>query len=257
VPFLVSYGNDANIAQGSRTNARTSLYDLLPTMFDMAGLNSALPQNNPIDGVSIKSALEGQAFDRGLLYFHYPHRSPQDLNSAQINGGSFVSAVSDKDWKLIFFYEDRHYELYNLKTDIGETTNLLAYNPGVAHDLSLALNNYLVGVNALMPVAIATHLPVAPPTILVTPIPGDYNGDSLVNAADYDLWRTEFGSTTHLAADGNRNGVVDTADFVVWRNIFAGFGIGSGGLASIPEPSALVLLAVFIAAISPSLRRRR
>jgi arylsulfatase A-like enzyme len=245
VPLMVSYGADVNITPGTKTSARTSLYDLYPTIFDMTGLTAAMPANNPIDGVSIRSAIEGQAFDRGLLYFHYPHRSNQDLSSALINGGSFVSAVSNEDWKLIFFYEDRHYELYNLKQDIGETTNLLAFNPGIAHDLSLALQNYLVSVNAQMPVTIATNLPVAPPTVLGAQIPGDYNGDSVVNAADYSAWRSEFGSTIHLAADGNGNGIVDTADYVVWRNIFtAGGGSGFGSGAGVPEPSTAMLFTI-------------
>src|SRR4029077_2117365 len=101
--------------------------------------------------------------DRGLLFWHYPHRSNQDLTSPLINGGAFVSAVANKDWKLIFFYDDRHYELYNITNDIGETTNVLAYNPTIAHDLSLALHNYLISVNAQMPVSLTTYQPVAPP----------------------------------------------------------------------------------------------
>ena len=134
----------------------------------MAGLSSVLPPGNPIDGVSIRSAIEGQAFDRGLLYFHYPHRSNQDLSSPLINGGSFVSAVIDDDWKLLFFYEDRHYELYNTTVDPGETTNLISFNPKIAADLSLALRNYLTSVSAQMPVLIATNQPVAIPTLLTS-----------------------------------------------------------------------------------------
>ena len=150
--------------------------------------------------------------------------------------------------------------MYNTTSDIGETTNLLAFNPAIAHDLSLALQSYLVGVNALMPVAIATNLPVAPPTVLGAPIPGDYNGDSIVDAGDYATWRAEFGSQTHLAADGNRNGTVDTADYVFWRNIFAALGTGSiaGGPGQVPEPTAvfLCLSAAALFAARPMRRHR-
>jgi arylsulfatase A-like enzyme len=268
VPLMISYGADANIAQGTRTNARTSLYDLYPTLFDLTGKSAAMPANNPIDGVSIRAALEGQAFDRGYLFWHYPHRSPQDSNSGQVNGGSFVSAVSDKDWKLLFFYDDRHYELYNLTSDISETTNLLAMNPGVAHDLSLALRNFLTNSNALMPVCNTTapgnaagcttlNAPVDLPTLLATPIAGDYNGDSLIDIDDYNQWQSDFGSTTSLRSDGNHNGVVDAGDYVFWRNIF-NLGSGAGSGSSVPEPAALLLtsLAMFFSAALPTRRRR-
>ena len=49
--------------------------------------------------------------------------------------------------------------------------------------------------------------------------PGDYNGDHLVDAADYSVWRDSFGQTgSGLAADGNGNGMVDAADYTVWRD---------------------------------------
>ena len=52
--------------------------------------------------------------------------------------------------------------------------------------------------------------------------PGDYNGDSAVDAADYAFWRSNAGSEQpNLAADGNFDGVVDDADFAVWRQTLA------------------------------------
>ena len=48
-------------------------------------------------------------------------------------------------------------------------------------------------------------------------VPGDYNEDLVVNTADYDMWRTNFGSTTIVNGDGNANGIVDAADYVLWR----------------------------------------
>lgn len=76
--------------------------------------------------------------------------------------------------------------------------------------------------------------------------PGDFNGDTLVDAQDYNKWRSEFGQTADppgSGSDGNINGVVDGADYVVWRkNCSAPLESG----VSIPEPQAFTLLLAFI-----------
>jgi hypothetical protein len=83
---------------------------------------------------------------------------------------------------------------------------------------------------------------------------GDYNGDGLVDARDYILWRKSAGqSGVGLAADGNHDGVVDETDYSLWRSHFgdlevAGAGFAaSGAFKNIPEPSGslLLLAAVF------------
>jgi hypothetical protein len=69
---------------------------------------------------------------------------------------------------------------------------------------------------------------------------GDFNADSIVDALDYDLWRSTFGSRTVLAADGNMDNVVDAADYVLWRNAVA---TEAGIIASVPEPTSGLLFA--------------
>jgi hypothetical protein len=73
--------------------------------------------------------------------------------------------------------------------------------------------------------------------------PGDFNADGAVDIADYEFWRSTFGSTTMLAADGNRDDIVNAADYAVWRN---GFDVVGGDVApaAVPEPSAVVILIV-------------
>ena len=56
-----------------------------------------------------------RVFDRGAIYFHYPHYGGK--------GDSPAGAIRKGDYKLIWFYEDDHIELYNLKMDISEHEN--------------------------------------------------------------------------------------------------------------------------------------
>lgn len=65
------------------------------------------------------------------------------------------------------------------------------------------------------------------------PLPGDYNNDGLVDAADYTLWRDGKPLPTETATAG----VTDAADYAVWRANYRG--AGEGGAMAIPEPTAL------------------
>jgi hypothetical protein len=94
------------------------------------------------------------------------------------------------------------------------------------------------------------------------PLAGDYNGNKVVDAGDYALWRKTLGQTGHgLAADGNGDDQVDLADRAVWRSHFgesANLGAATGSLSnaiSIPEPASALLL--ILGAALGNLRRRR
>ena len=72
---------------------------------------------------------------------------------------------------------------------------------------------------------------------------GDYDRNGVVDAAEYEVWRAEFGSAASPAADGNGDGTVDAADYVVWRqhhgaSVFASDTNSVLGVAhsSVPEP---------------------
>lgn len=75
-------------------------------------------------------------------------------------------------------------------------------------------------------------------------LPGDYNGDGVVDASDYTVWRDSLGQTgSGLAADGDGNGTVDALDYAVWRTNFGGGGSGAVSPASVPEPMTFFIAA--------------
>ncbi|QDU56402.1 hypothetical protein [Aeoliella mucimassa] len=83
-----------------------------------------------------------------------------------------------------------------------------------------------------------TVLTVGTPTT-----PGDFNGDGLVNLADYTVWRDHFGATDEssigFAGDGLAG--VDLADYDLWKANFAAGDSGNIPPALVPEPSAMLL----------------
>jgi len=88
---------------------------------------------------------------------------------------------------------------------------------------------------------------------------GDYNGNGIVDAGDYTVWRNSLGRTgVGLAADGNGNNQIDAGDFGVWEANFgatAGSGSGANANAAVPEPATLML--IILAAAGVYARRRR
>jgi hypothetical protein len=75
-------------------------------------------------------------------------------------------------------------------------------------------------------------------------MPGDYNDDDIVNAADYVVWRKRLGQTVAAgtSADGDGNGVIGQPDLEVWRAAFGNTAGGTGSRAAVPEPATGLLL---------------
>ena len=96
------------------------------------------------DGVDFTSVLRDHKakLSREALYFHYPH---------YYSTTTPVSAVRKGDWKLLEYFEDGRIELFNLKKDLGEKTDLASSRPEIAKRLTAELHSWRQEVGALMP----------------------------------------------------------------------------------------------------------
>jgi hypothetical protein len=76
-------------------------------------------------------------------------------------------------------------------------------------------------------------------------VPGDYNNNKVVDAADYVLWRDNLGAANEASINNNGDGGgVTASDYTYWRTRFGNTsGAGAGSFsAAVPEPASFVLL---------------
>ncbi len=76
--------------------------------------------------------------------------------------------------------------------------------------------------------------------VVATILPGDYNADGAVNAADYTTYRDVLGTSTTLPND-TTPGSVTNDDYAVWQANF-GAGASASAASAVPEPAGIVLL---------------
>ncbi|MEM1303624.1 MAG: hypothetical protein AAGG46_01935, partial [Planctomycetota bacterium] len=86
---------------------------------------------------------------------------------------------------------------------------------------------------------------------------GDFNGDLLVNAADYAVGRDLIGFAGVSPADADGSGAVDAADLAAWQQDFGtdlSLAVVAPAVTPVPEPTTPVL--AFAALMIASARRR-
>ena len=116
--------------------------DFYPSILEMAGLTAAPEQHK--DGKSFVPALRSGAFERGPIYWHFPHYSNHGMQSP-------AGAIRHGDYKLLEYFENGTVQLFNLKTDLGEQHDLAAAQPKRAATLLAKLQAWRKEVNAKMP----------------------------------------------------------------------------------------------------------
>jgi arylsulfatase A-like enzyme len=139
---------------GSVCRQPVIIEDFFPTILEMAGIQHAEQLGGVIDGCSFVNLLRGEQDearqDRPLVW-HFPNnwgpRGP---------GIGPSSAIRLGDWKLIYYHESQHFELFNLAEDLGEQKNLAEKRTDVRDRLAAELGEYLASVKAQMPIVKAS-----------------------------------------------------------------------------------------------------
>ena len=140
VPLIVSW--PGRISAGATSDEVVGCIDYYPTLLDLTGI-----ERNPkqiIDGISIAPVLLGTGTLARQAYFTW-------------HSTRFVS-VRQGDWKLIRTIRPTPdgkpqgvHELYNLKDDLGETTNLVRENKAKVAELSALIDGFVKDTGALYP----------------------------------------------------------------------------------------------------------
>jgi len=134
---------------GARTDHLVTSIDYYPTLMELIGAD--VPVSVAIDGVSFADVVRtGKSVARRPpIYWHFPAYLPLGER-----GGRYAfrttpaAAVRDGRWKLIEFFEDGQLELYDLKIDQSETTNLALERPRIVALLREDLHRWRAEVKA-------------------------------------------------------------------------------------------------------------
>ncbi len=136
--------------------------------------------------------------------------------------------------------------LFEWITD-GVQFTITPSNTGVPLEFRLGMREQEAELDAIV-LHLNSALTDAELDMLFDALPGDYNFDGVVDAADYTVWRDSFGQLgTGLAADGNGDGEVDAADYAIWTSNYgstSGPSSSASNSQAVPEPSASIIMLV-------------
>jgi arylsulfatase A-like enzyme len=155
VPWIVRWPGITT--PGSRSRVPVVTHDLYPTLLAAAGAKE--DPEHPIDGTDLRAIFAGAVPPPRTIGWNQPHQ----VNATGPGIEPFTSIRHGK-WKLIFFHDGPRLELYDLETDIGETTDLAATRPEVTSVMLPRLRDWMTRTGAQVSHDKGTAAPVATPS---------------------------------------------------------------------------------------------
>jgi arylsulfatase A-like enzyme len=158
VPFIAAWAKPSTasavrkplpISAGAIQGQQAAVQDLFPTILGLT--ETAIPAGHTVDGQQLDTLLTGKADSRRSETFlmHYPHTPHRS---------DYWTSYRHGDWKVIYHYyrseasEQSHYQLFYLKADPFEQTNLATKTPDDLRRLMRGLIAALEEHHALYPV---------------------------------------------------------------------------------------------------------
>ncbi|MBD3674154.1 MAG: sulfatase-like hydrolase/transferase [Planctomycetaceae bacterium] len=130
VPCIVRW--PGHVPAGRVSDAIFATIDFMPTFADLTGFE--VPQNRVIDGQDQTKLLLGQT-DEGRESFRYTN------NALRVGKWKYLKAKHSVPKYARDLEREEVEELYNLETDLGETTNLADQHPEIVEQLSQRLDD--------------------------------------------------------------------------------------------------------------------
>lgn len=151
-PFFFVWKN--RIQAGSKTEVPMTNLDIFPTFLHVAEIDQS---RFALDGVDLIAVLENQ--EDGMmrpLFWHFPiyleaYNQTNNENRDALFRTRPGSVIRYGDWKLHYYFENNEVELFNLKKDIGETTDLALSEPEKTKELLTLLQAWWKETDAPLP----------------------------------------------------------------------------------------------------------
>ncbi len=159
VPFFVHW--PGVVKPNSRSAEPITGVDMFPTLCEIG--KAKMPEGQVTDGVSLVPLFKSSVTNLNRdgeprsIYWHFPayldsYRKVTNEQQDPLFRSRPVSVIRKGKWKLMQFFETGDMELYDLESDIAESTNIALSHPELVSELSEDLSNWQAKTNAAIPV---------------------------------------------------------------------------------------------------------
>lgn len=212
VPLLVRY--PGQIAAGSVENGLASNIDIMPTLLSLVG--GEIPTDRSIDGVNLWPLMHGETTVSPRTKFFYYEQ-----------GATAAAGIRQGDWKRLSTAASGN-GLFNLSTDIQETTDVAGANAAINSSLTSTLNNFNSAmVRRARGLTQSNHIEIrksaADPSNTNT-VPLIEGGTAtfevrLAAAADATVVISPFSGASNISVQSGANLTFNPANFSTWQTV--------------------------------------